>query len=50
MSKQTIIDQLIAARQRLPKKQRAVCDYMIEHPQEVSVLALPELAEAIGVG
>ena len=48
--KQNIMERLIAVKNNLPKKQKIVCDYVMEHPQEVSVSALPELAKKIGVG
>lgn len=50
MTKDNIIEHLITMKHSLSKKQKVVCDYVIEHPQEVSVMALPDLAERIGVG
>jgi DNA-binding MurR/RpiR family transcriptional regulator len=50
MADQSIIDQLISVRNHLSKKQKVVCDYIIEHHKEISVFSLTELAERIGVG
>jgi len=44
------MEQLITAKKSLPKKQKIVCDYVLEHPEQVSVMALPDLAKQIGVG
>jgi DNA-binding MurR/RpiR family transcriptional regulator len=50
MDKVNIINKLIHIRDDLPKKQKVVCDYIIENHEDVSVLSLPELANRIGVG
>lgn len=44
------LQKLLDARSDLPKKQKQVCDYMIEHYQTVGVLTLSELAEQANVG
>src|SRR5690625_3768696 len=44
------LQNLIDIRSDLPKKQKQLCDYMIEHYQTVGVLTLSELAEQANVG
>lgn len=44
------IQKLLDVRSDLPKKQKQVCDYMIEHYQTIGVLTLSELAEQVNVG
>ena len=34
----------------LPKKQRAICDYILEHIHDVDILTTRQLAEAVGIG
>lgn len=41
---------LLNSRDELPKKQKELCDYMIEHYQSVGLLTIAELAEAANVG
>jgi DNA-binding MurR/RpiR family transcriptional regulator len=50
MENKNILDDLLAVKNDLPKKQKAVCDYIIENYQELSVLSLTELAKRSGVG
>lgn len=44
------IQKLIDVRSDLPKKQKQVCDYLIENYQTIGVLTLSELAEQVNVG
>jgi len=46
----SLVDELISVRNGLSKKQKVVCDYIIEHHKEISVFSLTELADRIGVG
>ncbi|WP_339226995.1 MurR/RpiR family transcriptional regulator [Oceanobacillus sp. FSL K6-2867] len=46
----TFIQKLLDVRSDLPKKQKQVCDYMIEHHQSIGVLTLSELADQANVG
>jgi DNA-binding MurR/RpiR family transcriptional regulator len=50
MENQSILDHLISIKNTLPKKQKIVCNYIIENYQEISVLAIAELSKRIGVG
>lgn len=50
MEKQNIHNYLISIKDTLPKKQKLVCDYVIENYQELSVLSTTELAKKVGVG
>lgn len=49
MKDENILKRLIDIQKDLPKKQRIVCNYIIENYQDLSVLSLPDLAEKIGV-
>ena len=44
------VDKLLNLRESLPKKQKDLCDYLIENYQSVGVLTIAELSKAANVG
>lgn len=46
----SFLNNLINERKSLPKKQKKLCDYLIENYHSVGVLTIAELSEAAGVG
>lgn len=44
------LEQLLANRKFMSKKQKLICDYVADNPQEASILTAHQLAEKVGVG
>lgn len=49
-SAQNILNTILAMKETLPKKQRALCNYIIENYQSLGLLTVAELAKAANVG
>lgn len=45
-----ILDQIISKKDSLPKKQKRLCDYMLNNYQDMGMLTVKELADKAGVG
>lgn len=48
--KSNILDEILRAKDLLPKKQRILCNYLILNYEKASVMTVAELAESAGVG
>lgn len=48
--KRTILDQIIEIKDVLPKKQKALCNYLVLNYGKVGIMTVAELAENAGVG
>ena len=49
-SDDTIINKLIQARNSLPRKQKMLCNYLIENSERVGIMTVKELADRVGIG
>ncbi|QOK29925.1 MurR/RpiR family transcriptional regulator (plasmid) [Cytobacillus oceanisediminis] len=45
-----VLDQIINVKDRLPKKQRHLCDYILKNHKDIGMLTVKALAENAGVG
>ncbi|WP_339226916.1 MurR/RpiR family transcriptional regulator [Oceanobacillus sp. FSL K6-2867] len=50
MDNPNILDTILSKKDFLPKKQRILCEYIIENYKSVGVLTITELAEKVGIG
>lgn len=48
--KNNLLDDILRAKELLPKKQRALCSYLVINYERASTMTVAELAEAAGVG
>jgi DNA-binding MurR/RpiR family transcriptional regulator len=46
----TILDRIILIKERLPKKQKQLCDFIVKNYQSIGLMTIAELAKAAGVG
>ncbi|MEC1719011.1 MurR/RpiR family transcriptional regulator [Schinkia azotoformans] len=45
-----ILDKIISLKESLPNKQKKLCDYVLQHHQDIGLLTVKELAEKADVG
>lgn len=45
-----ILDKIISLKENLPNKQKKLCDYVLQHHQDIELLTVKELAEKAEVG
>lgn len=50
MKSYTIVDELLKIKVKLPKKQKILCDYLLENPQSIGIMTVKELALKANVG
>lgn len=46
----TIIDRLIQVKESLPRKQKMLCNYLIENSERIGIMTVKELADRVGIG
>ena len=50
MGKKSIVDSILVIKETLPKKQKQLCNYLLENHQDIGILTVKELAAVAGVG
>lgn len=50
LTKGNMIDNIMTIKGNLPKKQKKICDYIVEHSSSIGLLTVKDLAKAAGTG
>jgi DNA-binding MurR/RpiR family transcriptional regulator len=50
VNKVNILEHIISIKDQLPNKQKKLCDYLLEHHQDIELLTVKEMAEQANVG